>query len=148
MWTCPSFPPGCCITPSGATAPVKTTRNPYYFKVDPEGNQLPYIDSIFYDLANDIQALALKGAAGEIDMMDRHINTNANKPVFVDNMKKGDYSLFEEVPASMNQMIISFNLTHKDKARRAVYQDLNFRIGRVLRDQPQGTDRCRLGWPG
>ena len=60
--------------------------------------------------ATESNNLALKGAAGEIDMMDRHINTNQNKPVFVDNMKKGDYSLFEEVPASMNQMIISFNL--------------------------------------
>lgn len=116
-------------SPSGANAPCKTARNPYYWKVDPEGNQLPYIDSVFYDLATDIQALALKAAAGEIDMMDRHININQNKPVFVENMKKGDYSLFEEVPASMNQMIISFNLTHKDAKRRAVYQDINFRIG-------------------
>jgi peptide/nickel transport system substrate-binding protein len=125
----PTHYPWMLLTPSGATAPVKTTRNPYYWKVDPEGNQLPYINEIFYDLATDIQALALKGAAGEIDMMDRHININSNKPVFVDNMKKGDYSLFEEVPASMNQCILSFNLTHKDKARRAIFQDINFRIG-------------------
>ena len=114
---------------SGTNALVKAVRNPYYFKVDTAGNQLPYVDNIFFDAANDIQALALKGAAGEIDMMDRHINTNANKPVFVDNMKKGDYSFFETIPSSMNNMIISFNLTHKDKARRAIFQDLNFRAG-------------------
>jgi len=116
-------------TPSGVQQPTKAARNPYYFKVDPDGNQLPYIDGIFFDYATDLNALALKGAAGEIDMMDRHINTNANKPVFVDNMQKGNFSLFEEIPSSMNNMIISFNLTHKDKARRAVFQDLNFRAG-------------------
>jgi len=73
--------------------------------------------------------LALKAAAGEIDMMDRHIATNANKPVFVDNMKKGDYSFFETIPSSMNVMVLSLNLTHKDKQLRAIFQDINFRIG-------------------
>ena len=116
-------------SPSGVQKPTTTARNPYYFKVDTEGNQLPYIDSIFFDYATDLNALALKAAAGEIDMMDRHINTNHNKPVFVDNMTKGNFSLFEEIPSSMNNMIISFNLTHKDKALRAVFQDINFRIG-------------------
>ena len=116
-------------TPSGVQQPCKAARNPYYWKVDPDGNQLPYIDNIFFDYATDLQALALKAAAGEIDMMDRHINTNQNKPVFADNMQKGNFWLFDEVPSSMNNMIISFNLTHKDKAKRAVFQDLNFRAG-------------------
>jgi peptide/nickel transport system substrate-binding protein len=116
-------------TPSGVQQPTKAARNPYYWKVDPDGNQLPYLDGIFFDYATDLQALALKAAAGEIDMMDRHIATNANKPVFVDNMQKGGYGFFETIPSSMNNMIISFNLTHKDKAKRAVFQDINFRIG-------------------
>jgi len=116
-------------TPSGVQQPVKAARNPYYWKVDPDGNQLPYLDGIFFDYATDLQALALKAAAGEIDMMDRHIATNANKPVFVDNMQKGGYGFFETIPSSMNNMIISFNLVHKDKAKRAVFQDINFRIG-------------------
>ena len=73
--------------------------------------------------------LALKAAAGEIDMMDRHIATNPNKPVFVDNMKKGDYSFFETIPSSMNNMIICFNLTHKDKQLREIFQNPDFRKG-------------------
>ena len=85
-------------TPSATKDPTKTARNPYYWKVDPDGNQLPYLDGIFYDYIEDLNVLALKAAAGEIDMMDRHIATNANKPVFVDNMKKGDYSFFEDHP--------------------------------------------------
>jgi len=116
-------------SPSGTTSPCQAARNAYYWKVDPNGQQLPYLDSVYYDYATDIQALALKAAAGEIEMMDRHINTNANKPVFVDNMQKGNYSLFDEIPASMNNMIISFNLTNTDPKLRAVFQDINFRIG-------------------
>ena len=117
------------LTPSATKDPTKAQRNPYYWKVDPEGNQLPYLDGVFYDYVEDVQVLVLKAAAGEIDMMDRHIATNANKPVFVDNMKKGDYSFFETIPSSMNNMIISFNLTHKNKDLRAIFQDINFRIG-------------------
>jgi peptide/nickel transport system substrate-binding protein len=62
-------------------------------------------------------------------MMDRHIATNSNKPVFVDNMKKGDYSFFETIPSSMNGMVLSLNQTHKDKQLRTIFQDLNFRAG-------------------
>jgi len=117
------------ITPSATKDPCKAQRNPYYWKVDPDGNQLPYLDGIFYDYIEDMNVLALKAAAGEIEMMDRHIATNANKPVFVDNMKKGDYSFFETIPSSMNSMVISVNLTHKDKQLRAIFQDINFRAG-------------------
>jgi len=117
------------LTPSATKDPTKAQRNPYYWKVDPEGNQLPYLDGIFYDYIEDLNVLALKAANGEIDMMDRHIATNANKPVFVDNQKKGDYTFFETVPSSMNNMTVSVNLVHKDKQLRAIFQDINFRIG-------------------
>jgi peptide/nickel transport system substrate-binding protein len=104
-------------------------RNPYYWKVDPEGNQLPYIDNIFYDFIEDIQVMALKGAAGEIDMMDRSLNTLANKTIFVDNAAKANIGFFDEIPSSMNVMMINFNLTIKDKQKNAIFNDINFRIG-------------------
>jgi peptide/nickel transport system substrate-binding protein len=112
-----------------AKDPVKAVRNPYYWKVDTEGNQLPYIDNIFYDFIEDVQVMALKAAAGEIDMMDRSLNTNANKPIFVDNAQKANLGFFEEVPAGMNVMCISLNLSVKDKQKNAIFNDLNFRIG-------------------
>jgi len=62
-------------------------------------------------------------------MMDRHIASNANKPVFVDNMQKGNYGFFETIPSSMNAMTISVNLAHNDETMRKIFQDINFRIG-------------------
>lgn len=116
-------------TPSATKDPTKAERNPYYWKVDTEGNQLPYLDGIYYEYIEDLNVLALKAAAGEIDMMDRHIATNANKPVFVDNMEKGEYGFFETIPSSMNGMVISLNLTHKDPQLRAIFQNPDFRKG-------------------
>ena len=115
--------------PSNTKDPAKVVRNPYYWKVDTEGNQLPYLDGVFYEYIEDIQVLVLKAAAGEVDMMDRHIASNANKPVFVDNMEKGNYGFFETIPSSMNAMTISVNLAHNDETMRKIFQDINFRIG-------------------
>ena len=102
-------------------------RNPYYWKVDPEGNQLPYIDRVVYPLVEDAQVLTLKALSGEVDMMDRHIATNVNKAVFTDNQEKGNYHFFETVPADMNTAVIALNLTHKDPVKREIFNNQLFR---------------------
>lgn len=111
------------------TTQVVGVRNPYYFKVDPEGRQLPYIDNIIYEIGEDVQVLVLKALNGEIDAQDRHIATLDNKAVFVDNAEAGEYGFVETVPASMNQQIIALNLNHKDPVKREIYQNKDFRIG-------------------
>lgn len=108
---------------------VRAVRNPYYWKVDPEGNQYPYIDYVQYDSGNDTETLVLRALNGEIDMMDRHIATLANKAVFFDNMEVGGYHFYEIVPSSMNTMIIALNLTHADPVKREIFQNKDFRIG-------------------
>lgn len=111
------------------TTQVVGERNPFYFKVDPEGRQLPYIDRVVYEIGEDVQVLVLRALNGEIDMQDRHIATLDNKAVFVDNAATGNYGFFETVPASMNVQVIALNLTHKDPIKREIYQNKNFRIG-------------------
>jgi len=104
-------------------------RNPYYWKVDPEGNQLPYLDRLVFDQVEDVEVLLLKALGGEIDMQDRHMATLANKAVFADNMAAGDYKFFDTVPADMNEMIIALNLTHKNPVKREIFRNKDFRIG-------------------
>jgi len=106
---------------------VVAERNPYYWKVDPEGRQLPYIDSVVYEILEDREVLLLKVLNGEIDMMSRHFNTNDNKAVLADNMEAGDFNFFTTV-ANANTTGFMFNLTHKDPRMRAIFQDKNFRI--------------------
>jgi peptide/nickel transport system substrate-binding protein len=111
------------------TTRVVAERNPYYWKVDTEGNQLPYIDSVAFDMLADAQVLVLKALNGEIDFMDRHLNAPANKPLFIDNQDKGGYVLFDAKPTTANNMVIQFNLTHPDPVKREVFQNKDFRIG-------------------
>ena len=52
-------------------------RNPYYWKVDPEGNQLPYIDKFEVNIigndANFSEQVLLRSVAGEINFQVRDI---------------------------------------------------------------------------
>ena len=47
-------------------------RNPYYYRVDREGRQLPYIDEVVMSLANS-NLVALKTSAGETDLQARYL---------------------------------------------------------------------------
>ena len=65
-------------------------RNPYYWAVDPAGNQLPYIDRIAMRMAGNLEVLNFRAMAGEIDMQHRHIQL-AKVPVLKANSEKEGY---------------------------------------------------------
>lgn len=50
---------------------VVLERNPYFWKVDKQGQRLPYLDRMIFIIAKDFNTVAAKFEAGEIDLMDR-----------------------------------------------------------------------------
>ena len=112
-----------------ATTQFVAVRNPYYWKVDPAGNQLPYLDRVVYFVYKDLEVLVLKIINGEIDMHGRDVNSHQNKAVFTDNMKRGNYRFAELNNSEANMAAISLNLTHKDPVKREIFRNKNFRIG-------------------
>jgi peptide/nickel transport system substrate-binding protein len=132
IWSNPELPrlhAWTITVPYGESTQVVAERNPYYFKVDPDGNQLPYIDRVVYEVVQSADVLLLKALNGEIDMQDRHIATLPNKAVFADNMEQGGYRFFDSIPATMNTCLINLNLSHKDPTKRELFQNKDFRIG-------------------
>jgi peptide/nickel transport system substrate-binding protein len=86
------------LTPWKTVNPITTDnwvldRNPYYFGVDTEGNQLPYIDRISMTLAENLEVLNLRAIAGEYDYQARHISL-ANLPVLLENAEEGNYTIY------------------------------------------------------
>jgi len=67
-------------------------RNPYFWYVDTDGNQLPYIDKIQLSLAENLEVANLRGIAGEYDEMGRHMDV-AKLPIFLENKDKGNYKV-------------------------------------------------------
>lgn len=104
-------------------------RNPYYWKVDTEGNQLPYIDRLEMRISDSLEEITLMALNGEIDFQDRHISTVSNQPLFFDGQEAGDYRMGTEIQSSSNTMVLQFNLNHVDQKRRELFQNEDFRIG-------------------
>lgn len=108
---------------------IVAKRNPYYWKMDPKGRQLPYIDRVQFDLVNNENTLTLKAAHGDYSLLQRGICTPSNKPVLARGRQSGKYSFFDNVRDYMNEAIIMFNLTHKDPEKRKVFLSKDFRVG-------------------
>ena len=118
--------------PAAGVQQAIAVRNPYYFKVDTDGNQLPYMERIVYQMVADPQVLLLKCMQGEIDMMDQYIGTPTNKSVLYDNRKQGNYDFYTLNSTEANQMVFCFNLNHNDPVRRELFQNHDFRAAMSL----------------
>ncbi len=66
-------------------------RNPYYYKVDTEGQQLPYIDKLVSVQVQDVEAVNLKVLAGEIDFL-RESTALVKVPLYKENEEKGNFN--------------------------------------------------------
>ena len=113
--------------PGESTEQALAVRNPYYFKVDPEGTQLPYFDRVVYQMVADPEVLLLKTLQGEIDIMDQYIATPANKPVLFDGQAAGNYGFYTLKETAANVMAFQLNLNHVDPSRNKLFNTIEFR---------------------
>ena len=103
-------------------------RNPYYFKVDTEGNQLPYIDAIHRVPVGDVEGVLLKILAGEVDLFRvPPLGGLRQLPVLHQNKEQGDYELHPYFLPPVNMGTIYFNMSHKDPVIRGLFRDQRFR---------------------
>jgi len=101
-------------------------RNPYYPVVDPEGNQLPYIDRVVHYLVSDAEMINMKAIAGEIDMQARHMRL-PNYSLFMQNKDKGNYKVLTWRSGTGADPAIYLNQNIKDPIKRKLFQDVRFR---------------------
>jgi len=106
-------------------------RNPYYYAVDPDGRQLPYIDRIEAIRVQSPESGVLYAISGSVDAQFRSINFNdyALLKRFADS---GNYRIrtWEEGTASWHGIFP--NLEQLDPERRALFLNQNFRIGLAI----------------
>jgi peptide/nickel transport system substrate-binding protein len=100
-------------------------RNPYYFKVDAAGNQLPYIDLIEYTRAPDEEALAGRQFAGEVDFASQTI-VMPRLESYREHSEAANYCL-KLGDLHRSSGVAFLNLTYDDEGWRQVVQDVRFR---------------------
>lgn len=132
LWANPELPRVYPWVPEqalGESDRVVAKRNPYYWKVDTEGRQLPYLDEVVFSVMSDGEVMLTQALAGDFDMHVRHFTNNRNKPVLAADREAGGYDFFDAAPAYTNTVLIGFNLNHKDAGLREIFQNKDFRIG-------------------
>ncbi len=112
------------ITITDTTEGRHYVANPYFFMVDTQGNQLPYISEQDEIYANDNEVRLLKLINGEADYKSQSLQL-ADAPVLLENQEKGGYTIDLKPKIAMHAF--SFNVTSADDEKRKVFGDLRFR---------------------
>lgn len=101
-------------------------RNPYYWRVDAEGNQLPYIDRVYFHFVENADGVNALGIAGDLSMQARAISLT-QYPVYQENAEVGDYHMLLWPQATASNATLWFNQSYSDEQYRGLFTDLRFR---------------------
>ena len=99
-------------------------RNPYYFKVDAAGNQLPYIDGIRDSLVSATAMIPMKVIAGEVDYLQAY-GVLKDVPLYRENEQEGGYRTL--ITNWSGPLTVNFNNNHPDPVWQEVIGDVRFR---------------------
>lgn len=103
-------------------------RNPYYWKVDTAGNQLPYVNNQVRLLLADAEVIKLNIQAGEIDYTSAGFGFDLpDLPVLSAAEAEGDYTTLLWPQQTGASWKYSFNLTTNDPVLREIFNDVRFR---------------------
>ncbi|HLS28407.1 MAG TPA: ABC transporter substrate-binding protein, partial [Opitutales bacterium] len=104
---------------------ITFVRNPYYWKIDSEGNQLPYIDRLTFEIVS-AETMTLRFLQGDAGMQFRHVDP-LRYPLFMENRKNGNYRVLEWISSSGSGVLMP-NLNHRDPFLKNLMNDRRFRI--------------------
>jgi peptide/nickel transport system substrate-binding protein len=100
-------------------------RNPYYYRIDEAGHQLPYIDRVIFSIA-DSKIIPAKTGAGESDLQARYLRFD-NYTFLKASEQRNDFKvrLWRSGPGS--QLALYPNLNVNDEVWHGLVRDLRFR---------------------
>lgn len=127
MTEMPTLGPWMTKQPLGAGTTITLERNPYYWKVDDQGNQLPYLDTVLGVSYQDDESRTLAMLNGEFDYLKP---AGSNRALFHEARDQGKpiYILYPNVDAA-NTNSLHFNQSIGDPIKAQVFASKDFRIG-------------------
>ncbi len=102
-------------------------RNPYYFAVDPEGNQLPYFDEFHNVITGGFDVSLLRALNGDVSWF--HRSGIDNYTVAKKAEQEGKCVVLPLSETVMNVADLEFNVTHEDPVLRKLFKDITFKLG-------------------
>lgn len=99
------------FTKQQSTPPYTLVRNPYYFAVDTEGRQLPYVDRIFFNQQSG-DLIGISAGSGEFSMQDRHIRFQ-QYTLLMAGREANNYQLFHWLNGDSSSYVIQPNMLRR-----------------------------------
>lgn len=107
----------------------KFIRNPYYFKVDTAGNQLPYLDYQQVQYVDNAETLKLMTLAGENEYIGAPIGeVFADWPLYAENAEAGNYRMITGNADFGHIFLVMPNLSSTDPQKGPLLANKDFRI--------------------
>src|SRR6516162_1757591 len=100
-------------------------RNPYYYRIDQAGHQLPYIDRVIMSIA-DSKIIPAKTGAGESDLQARYLRFD-NYTFLKAGEERNHYKVWLWRTGPGSQLALYPNLNVTDEVWRILVRDLRFR---------------------
>lgn len=113
-----ALPPGAVLT---------ANRNPYYWKVDTAGRQLPYLDRVEFRLAKNVDEIVRLGLDGKLDMQYFYLAGEENRSRFEAAAPTNGFRLLRRLHSISSAVALSLNLAHRDPGLRALMAQHDFR---------------------
>lgn len=101
-------------------------RNPYYFKVDTDGNQLPYVDKLAIEYSANAEVVNLKTTSGQLSVAGFDLLI-ANYPVLKQSEAQGGYKAYLAYSERGADVALAPNQNHPDPVLKKLFGDVRFR---------------------
>ena len=113
-----------------ASPPESFVRNPFYWAVDPQGNQLPYIDRIMFEVKSPM-LIPISAAAGDVSLQERGLRFD-DYTMLMEGRASGGYEVYHWYPATRSDWLVALNITRRaddpvTAAKAALLRERNFR---------------------
>jgi len=100
-------------------------RNPYYWKVDSAGNQLPYADRLLFSIVPESQMILLKFTNGEIDLFGENFKAEMVAAAKAEE-KRGRFQLRQSGPVRGPTLYLNWD--SRSPALQRAFREKNVRI--------------------
>ena len=103
-------------------------RNPYYWAVDQNGQQLPYIDTAIITIVESTDLMNMKVIAGEVDVQVAGVQESfSNYPLFAQYAEEMNYHIEVSEFNEPNGMNFHINVTSTDPVKAPYLNNVDFR---------------------
>jgi peptide/nickel transport system substrate-binding protein len=102
----PTLAPWVVVEKDDNVATYVFERNPYYWKVDQVGNQLPYLDTVRIEFAADTTIFTQRIIQGELDYVGPHDVSVARYPLYKENEPGNTYVVADLLSCMIDRYVL------------------------------------------